>query len=447
MKLIDYFAAFLENTVNLNQSRLDELNAHVDAIVVALGLDDELGPIIVEHIPQGSWAHQTIIKPLPDHEFDADFLLQIDEQDAWSANPRRYIEELHAAFERTRYKDMLELHTRCVRVVYANNCHVDVVPYIDRADGSQVIVNRRDNTFEESNPQGFTDWMKERDDLAKRNLRRVIRLMKYLRDYQKTFADIPSVILTTLLGERVQSWQAAERYGDLPTALVNMVEDLDQWLQLYPDMPTIEDPSCPDTDFNHRWTDAKYRTFRDQVHTYAVRMRTAYDEPDRDASLALWQEIFGPDFKAPPSRFTESAKALVTRSVSDLFARVSGEQMIDELYPMTLARIARIDARLEPKAGYRDGPLRNLRVVGKDRSIMFTLVTDTPQPYEIRWKVRNSGEEAARANGLRGKIEVGNRPPNRHRESTLYRGTHYIEAYVIKGGRVVAMDQHIVKIG
>jgi hypothetical protein len=44
---------------------------------------------------------------------------------------------------------------------------VDVVPYIVRADGSKVMVNRETNAFEETNPEGFTAWMKERDDIAK----------------------------------------------------------------------------------------------------------------------------------------------------------------------------------------------------------------------------------------------------------------------------------------
>jgi hypothetical protein len=443
MKLLDYFDAFLTNTVNLNQSRLDELNAHVDAIVVAIGLDDVIGPIFVEHIPQGSWAHQTIIKPLPDHEFDADFLLRLEEQADWGENPRRYITEVNAAFGRTRYKDMLELHTRCVRVIFAHNCHVDVVPYVVRADGSQVIVNRRDNAFEETNPQGFTDWMKEKDDLAKRNLRRVIRLIKYLRDYKVTF-QIPSVILTAFLGERVQSWQADKRYGDVPSALLNLVSDLDQWLQLYETMPIIEDPSCPGTTFNHRWTEARYGTFRDRIHRYADQIRAAYDERDRDASLALWQEIFGPDFKTAPAAESESAKAIAIATED----RAPEEEFIEERgYSWAVTRKARIDARLEPKAGFRHGPLRTTPVVGKDRWIRFEVKTDAPPPYEVLWKVRNHGDEAARASQLRGEIRPGRLGPTTHRESTRYRGRHYVEAYVIKERRVVASDRHDVAIG
>lgn len=84
-------------------------------------------------------------------------------------------------------------HRRCRGVLlhligYANDCHIDVVPHLILADGQQVVINYADNAFEDTNPQGFTDWMKEKDDLAGGNLRRVIRLMKYLRDFKNTFS-------------------------------------------------------------------------------------------------------------------------------------------------------------------------------------------------------------------------------------------------------------------
>ena len=33
-----------------------------------------------------------------------------------------------------------------------------------------------------------------------------------------------------------------------------------------------------------------------------------------------------------------------------------------------------------------------------------------------------------------------------HEESTKYRGSHYVEAYVVRDGMVVASDHHEVKI-
>lgn len=230
MKLLEYHRAFLANTVNLDETRLDLLASRVESIYAAAAMDATLGPLVEEVIPQGSWAHRTIIKPRDKKEFDADILLKLTEQPEWADSPRKYVLETLAAFNRSSlYGDKTEKHTRCVRIIYADDCHVDVVPYVILGDGRQAIIDSTANCYEESNPQGFTDWMKEKDDLANHNLRTVIRLLKYLRDFKGTF-NAPSVILTTLLGERIHAWDAASRHPDVPTTLSNGLADLDAWL-------------------------------------------------------------------------------------------------------------------------------------------------------------------------------------------------------------------------
>src|SRR5207247_11077484 len=71
-----------------------------------------------------------------------------------------------------------------VRIAYANDCHVDVVAYLVLADGRQVIVNRDIDDWEDTNPQGFTNWMRSKDTITEGNLRRVLRLLKFLRDHK-----------------------------------------------------------------------------------------------------------------------------------------------------------------------------------------------------------------------------------------------------------------------
>lgn len=66
-----------------------------------------------------------------------------------------------------------------------------------------------------------------------------------------------------------------------------------------------------------------------------------------------------------------------------------------------------------------------------------------PPPYTIYWKVRNGGEEAYRANQLRGEISVDGGSQSKV-ESTSYKGTHYVECYVAKNGVVVARDRQRV---
>lgn len=304
MKLHDYFAGLLDGAVNINPDRLRQLDDHVAAIKGCVRDDDDLSSVVRSFVPQGSWAHRTIIRPLPGTEFDADLLVEMQRQRKWSKDPKQYLLAVHAALRASpRYRDRVQLKTRCVRVTYANDCHVDLVPYVhipglyEGLYERHLIVNQVANCFEEVNPRGFSEWMRGKDSLANGNLRRTIRLLKYLRDYKQTFA-VPSVILTVIVGSRVNWWrsQILEGYADLPTAFARLVADTDRWLQQRRRLPAISDPSCARARFDHRLSQQGYENFRRRFHGYADKISTAFDAADRDESTRLWREIFGDAF-------------------------------------------------------------------------------------------------------------------------------------------------------
>src|SRR5690348_15463594 len=137
MQANEHFAAFLDTTVNLRSWKLELLSQRVESIVNCLQRDETIGPLYKEYIPQGSWAHQTIINPVGlTDEFDADILLHLTENPDWSHDKREYLRQVRRAFKQsTTYQNMVTKKNRCVRVVYANSCHVDVVPSLTLANG------------------------------------------------------------------------------------------------------------------------------------------------------------------------------------------------------------------------------------------------------------------------------------------------------------------------
>ncbi|MDF1595739.1 MAG: nucleotidyltransferase [Acidimicrobiia bacterium] len=311
MRMTASFNAFMTNTVNINQTRIDNLDVSVPAIFDALQADSEIGSIVLDYDPQGSWPHGTIIKPADGVEFDADFMLVMDEQEAWAHSPKTYITVVHAALARNgTYKDLVKPpKCRCVRVVYAGDYHVDVVPFVVLSDGRQVIVNGDGDEWEDTDPAGFTAWMKEKNDTTGGHLKRVIRLLKYLRDHRDSFRRTRSVLLTAMLGERVDAASKIadpSYYEDLPTTFFHLITDLNEWLQANPTKPSIADPSgATDPDgnpitFDHRWTEDTYQAFRKKISSIAADTKVAYeDDTSIEHSLELWQKVFGLDFKLP----------------------------------------------------------------------------------------------------------------------------------------------------
>lgn len=447
MKLNGHFTALLKGTVNLNQTRLGKLDSQVTAIMNYLNSDPDLGPLILGTIRQGSWAHRTIIRPVAGKkdEFDADFLLNLTIVEAWATTPSEYLNTLYDALKRSStYKSMVVKKNRCVRINYAGDCHVDIVPHLVLSDSRQVIVNSEVEEFEETNPEGYTAWMKEKDSLTGGNLRKVIRLVKYLRDSKDTFR-IPSVILTALLGERVQVYETDSRYSGVPTTLVHIIEDLAAWLALNPLMPVIADPSCPQTSFNHRWDQDRYTNFAKHIQSYATRMRAALDEQDKEKSVKLWQDLFGDGFTAPATTAESSLAKAEQPAPVEAASRAPSEKFIEEMgVHLAGGRRARIEARVANPIGTGSADLRRTGFAPIGRDIYFTVTTDASQPYEIWWKVRNHGPDAENAHGLRGQITPGRGA--RIHERARYRGRHYVEVWIVKDGKVVASDHHDVVI-
>ena len=312
MKHIARFDRFLAQSVNLNQSRLDDLNGKVDALVAYLKSEEVLGPLLARHIRQGSWAHRTIIRPQKQDEFDADVLVQLKEKGDWSVSPRIYIDELAQALSRSgRYRNSVQAKRRCVRVQYAGQCHVDLVPYFVRepsiyswAIGSmktqKLLVNRETNQFEPTDPEGLTRWIRNQDGRTGGTLRKCIRLYKYIRDHDDRFS-IPSIVLTTLLGNGVR-WMDLQTFGpgypDVPTALRILTGQLDDYLDPRPSLPVIDDPSGSGATFEHRWSQRSYAHFRAEVHALRTEIDRAVKVKERDSSLKLWGQIFGPAFES-----------------------------------------------------------------------------------------------------------------------------------------------------
>lgn len=457
MKFVDDFESFLRTEVNLNQTRLDRLQNSVNAIENFLAGQATISPRFLDMIPAGSWAHRTIIKPVGEYdEFDGDVLLYVEENADWQA--KDYIEELYAAFRTSdTYKSKAQKKTRCVRIDYAGDFHVDVVPYLERF-GSHYITNRlepeNEGRFEASNPEAFSAWIDERQRASNGSFVKVVRLLKYLRDYKNTFS-CKSIILTTLLGNELNPVIAELRpddYKDVPTTLHTLLQALAT--SLPENMPAVMDPAGTGDNFTDRYKDEwNYRNFRERIVSYADKVKRAYEETDRQKSIRLWQDILGSDFK--PGALSKAA-ALSPYSAGVPWA---GEKFINQDpygFPLRLDPAVRLHisgrctglriGNSTRRNGFRTFELaRSGNRVPKNRSLQFTArLENLAAPYRVFWKVRNGGQDAADSKQLRGEITESTNGLLMRTETTAYKGTHYVECYIVKDGVVVATNRQTV---
>ncbi len=446
MKLLKYFDSFLENTVNLNQARMELLDTRTTAITNFLKMDEVFASILTTTYPQGSYAQRTIIRPRNNGTFDADLLLHLDPIPKWDAC--EYVGKLYTALGRSPiYSEMRHRRTRSVYIDYADEFHVDLVPYVEDNDRGY-ITNRKTDSFELTDPKGFTGWLKDQNRITNGHLIKVIRLLKYVRDTTWGL-NVKSVILTTLVGERVSGTAPVVDpgcYADVPTTLRKVVGDLDDYLQQNYWMPGIIDPGGTGDQFDQRWDQEGYASFREKINVLRSKIDEATAASDVAGSVAAWQGIFGTTFKAPPApNSTAGRGALVvvggrTLPVTERFLdRDFGIPFVQSRHKL------RMVGRVTAKRGFRHGPLATLgHSVERGRDLVFEVAAcDVPRPYDIYWKVRNNGHAAQEAGGLRGEIRKGGASRS---EKTSYRGSHWVECYIVRGGECVARARQTVDI-
>ena len=226
--------------------------------------------------PQGSFALGTATKPLgrDDFDLDATCVLEIP-SDVSPAELKRLIGErlrAHAV-----YREMLEEKSRCWRLNYERDFHLDIIPAKPKFPRSNLtpiyITDKELRHWLESDPKGFIAWFKARKTIAvalfsnrgpqanvepapkqvhpteKSPLQIAIQVLKRHRDV--TFQgrdDAPiSIIITTLAGHAYQQERS------VVATLRSLLERMPSFIDNSRGYPCVANPTNEAENFADRW--------------------------------------------------------------------------------------------------------------------------------------------------------------------------------------------------
>jgi len=438
MQQVGFFTQFMNDEVNLNSSRIKILNQKRTTIQTFIQNSDTFKSIYIDMFSQGSYKHKTIIKPPKvNKEFDADILLHLEPSELWESNPKIYINELYNIFNDTdRYKDIVIKNTRCITLNYVGDFHVDIVPVVKR-NGNFYIINKSENIFEKTNPIKYTNWLISKNQDSNYQLRKVIRLFKYIRDVKQTFTA-KSILLNTMLANQVYQTDLAEKHINLPTSFKLIINRLNDFLQANYIMPNIYNPTMPEENFMRNWTQEQYSNFRKMILSYAEKTNDAYNEIDKKKSIKKWKLVFG-------SKFPEFIRSAKLEAANENYSPEE-EFIIDKVRGVALDYKLKIDCLVKGQNGIRDMLLNMVPILKAEKKLEFFIASidsNIPSGYEIYWKVKNEGREAREAKRLRGSIF---KDKKRIVEPTKFKGTHFVECYILKDNILIAMDRIDVPI-
>ena len=125
------------------------------------------------------------------------------------------------------------------------------------------------------------------------------------------------------------------------------------------------------------------------------------------------------------------------------------EEFINNYFQVDIRYELKIDCLVSQK-GFRPHSLRQMFLskspLLRNKKLEFYIVySNVPKPFQVKWKVRNVGEEAIRRNQIRGQI-INDSGNHRIIESSDFYGEHFVECYIIKDDVCVAQSRINVPI-
>lgn len=437
------FNTFYTSYVVLSQDEQNNLHNKKDLNIQRLkdglkeyNIENNTSYTIAETCVQGSVAMSTVVQN-EDGDYDIDVAVVFDKSvlgDKGAQATRNLV--ANALKRKTKqFNAEPEVKTSCVRIKYEDGYHIDFAVYRRHYDSENEcwIYEHAGSDWSVRELKGLTEWFKSQNNDSHGKLRKVIRLSKMFCKSRKSWKNMPSGLLQTVLcDEKLQ--QSYERIDELfyytMQEIVNRLET----------STSVEAPVDDGRDLTPRDIDCKRMTnWKNRLKSKLEDLKVLFNEEcTKDDAIQAWYGFFNHDYWGGQVLVEKNyAVASVSKSVCSFF---DGEQYIEEMYPVRLAYQCDVSCKVSGD-GWRP------KLIGEFLSMSRHYLphkfeircemeyTNCPWPYKILWKVKNVGPEAQRKNLIRGKIKECGRTIVEH---TSFFGNHYIECYIVKDGVCVS---------
>lgn len=242
--------------------------------------------------PQGSYPIGTTVKPLTGEEFDLDFIVQLTDGTS-DEDPGAVFEAVASEIEHdSPYSGMTERKPSCVRITYADEFHMDVVPAVPNSGRSDtaILIPRNDGDrlhWHATDPKGYIGWFwRSGGRMAAAERAMVEPLPPPEATEQKTALQIavqltkrhhhmwveeehsrtPSIVLTTIVG-----MEASDTHS--------VVDSMEAVVRAFPayireTAPQLANPGAPYEVITEKWAEANvYGAFCRQSRTLSKQWR------------------------------------------------------------------------------------------------------------------------------------------------------------------------------
>lgn len=323
-ELLEHIAEALQLTPTQYESAAEKYGAVGRWLAAPESPLYSLQPVIY---PQGSMALQTTVKPLRRMEYDLDLVCEV--RPSGHSAMQLFDVVYTRLHENGTYRPILEKKNRCVRLNYAGNFHLDIIPARpdqSRLPPSVVIPDRKLQEWTRSNPKGYAAWFHHRGgpieklrasleplpsqtppDL-KTPLSVAVQIIKRRRDVMFGDSDNAprSVVLTTLAAKH---YAGEQHVAAVVTQVLAGIEA--EIRAAAPQRICVPNPTNEDERFCDSFTNESYEAFIGFVRTMLHEVSDLSAAAQRDDVRRRLVAMFGesPVQAVLPANASESAGA------------------------------------------------------------------------------------------------------------------------------------------
>lgn len=279
--------------------------------------------------PQGSLRLGTTVRPRIQDEFDLDIVCKLQIDPRQLSNPLLLIDAIYG-FLRAHpvYKDKVVRKNRCVRVNYAGQFHLDILPACpDPRNGNSCLVvpDRASKGWKPSNPEGYAAWFEGRCELVERRLAamaepippaeeaRFKAMLKLTTQLIKRWRDVEfdgrpdlspiSIVLTTLAGQHYAGEQAPTEA--LVSVARRILDSIPSVGRLY-----VYNPTNHEEDLSEKWgTEPRtYDAFVSGIQVLNSQLIALLQAEPLHAQSKVLERMFGEEVTSPV--FQEYAQSM-----------------------------------------------------------------------------------------------------------------------------------------
>lgn len=284
--------ARIAQELQLDKTRLTRMESAYETVAEVLKEDkDFYEGLTVEVYAQGSKRIGTTVKPINEDDFDLDIVMHLYDP-YYKHTPAELYNNLALALERNQYyKSILERKTRCVRLNYKSDFHMDILPACmpNGAEMQEIKIPERElRNWSSGNPKGFAEWFLQiansvknpllkmfsdallearveteplpEDLYIKTPLQRTVQLLKRYRDIYYVDKDykVSSIVITTLAAT---FYEGENSIFDSINNIITRIKTNYTELRTKGQRFRILNPVNHDEDFTDSWDENHYNSF------------------------------------------------------------------------------------------------------------------------------------------------------------------------------------------